>query len=643
MPPQDSPPQNSADATRRSPASRRSFLQAGIAGAVVVGGTVGSGTPAAAAAATPTSVPAAPTPARAAGGPAARAAGGPDLESPRFTLVVMPDTQYLFDGDSIHPAPLASSLRYVLDQQQEQNIVFMAHLGDVTQNGRTNEVAAAAAQFDAFDRRGVPWSVLAGNHDIDGRTDDQRGPTPYLAAFGPSRFAGRPGYSASPDGYNSANLFRAGGREWLVLALDWRVSDGGLAWATATIRRHPTTPVILTIHELVDTDDSAQPAQLSEFGQHVWDTLIRGNDQIFLSLNGHFWPPGRTTKTNDAGSEVALHITNYQDRYYGGAAMIRLYRFDMERSTIDVETINPWLLGMPYESLNELSREELELTSPVDAASVPIDFAARFARFAPATPRPARPARAVLVPGTTALWGRFTAGRTGSVVTGRIPDLSGGGNDLLVAGRPGARRDALTLSDEHHPDQPSRGSVFFQGGRAAGDYLKTVAGAPLNATTAAKGFTLEVFAKLPADWGPDNAWSGLVSRQGSSGDAGKTGGYSSTEPVATLSLSGSVEAQWYAYPLNLNTSVTNWSHLLPLDTWWHLAVTNDGRHTRMYVDGCEVVRNPATVAHGIATVGRSWLVGGHEDGGRIDQVHYGWLGDIRVVDHALAPGQFMIA
>ncbi|WP_431960831.1 hypothetical protein [Actinacidiphila sp. bgisy160] len=37
----------------------------------------------------------------------------PDTDDPRFTLVVMPDTHYLFDGASIHPAPVEASFRKV--------------------------------------------------------------------------------------------------------------------------------------------------------------------------------------------------------------------------------------------------------------------------------------------------------------------------------------------------------------------------------------------------------------------------------------------------------------------------------------------------------------------------------------------------
>ncbi|WP_406175654.1 LamG-like jellyroll fold domain-containing protein [Streptomyces sp. NBC_00996] len=59
----------------------------------------------------------------------------PDPESRRFTLAVMPDTQYLFDGPSINPAPIEASLRYLLEHGKDENIVFLSHLGDLTENG----------------------------------------------------------------------------------------------------------------------------------------------------------------------------------------------------------------------------------------------------------------------------------------------------------------------------------------------------------------------------------------------------------------------------------------------------------------------------------------------------------------------------
>ncbi|MFJ5215418.1 LamG-like jellyroll fold domain-containing protein [Streptomyces sp. NPDC088354] len=606
-------------------ASRRSVLAgAGLAGAAVAG--------------------------LAAAAPAASATGSagqggswrPDTDDSRFTLVVMPDTQYLFDGASVHSAPVEASFRYLLDHGKDENIVFMAHLGDVTQNGQAGEFAAVNDAFRVLDRKGVPYSVVAGNHDIDSSTDDQRGRSAYLDVFGPDRYRHAPTFGgSSPDGYNHYHLFRAAGREWMVLSLDWRPSPGGIAWAKDAIARHPGTPVVLTTHEIVYADAYGDEAQLSDHGRELWDELIDGTDQIFLTLNGHFWPPARTTRTNAAGNATHLHITNYQNRYYGGAAMIRLYRFDLARNTIDVETVSPWILGRAGEGLNALEREEVELTGPQDRFAVDIDFAERFAGFAPVPARPSRPAARMLIPGTVAYW-RFDASHD----TDRVRDLTGRGNDLTKVVAPGSDpATALTWSAEHHPDQPGHASLYFAGDKSPlrGAHLTTGDHAPLNSATFRSGYTFEAFFKLPADWDEGrNAWAALLSRWGLSREAGKTSG-DPDEPVATLSLSGGRELQWCVYPLNTDGSVTNWGHELPLDTWWHVAVVNDGRHTTMYVDGCPVARNPSTRNSGLTALGLPWMLGGYEYGGKLDQLLHGWIGDVRINERALRPDEFMNA
>ncbi|MFF7750901.1 LamG-like jellyroll fold domain-containing protein [Streptomyces sp. NPDC007971] len=559
----------------------------------------------------------------------------PDTDSRRFTLAVMPDTQYLFDGPSINPAPVEASLRYLLERGRDENIVFLSHLGDLTQNGAQEEFDAIGKAFGILDRRGVGYSVLAGNHDVRSSTDDQRGPTPYLDAFGPQRFGHRPTFGgSSPDGYNTYHLFRAAGREWMVLALDWRLSAQGYAWAKDVLARHPRTPVVLTTHELVVEDDS-----LSAYGQQLWDGLIEEHDQIFLTLNGHYWPAGRAVRKNAAGNEVHLHLTNYQNRYFGGAAMIRLYRFDLDRGVIDVETVSPWILGRAAGGLNELERQEIELSGDADRFSVGIDFAGRFSRFDPVPARPARPASKMLVPGTMAYW-RFDGHDSGTAVTGTVRDLSGHGNDLTVVT---VGESALTWSADHHPDQPGHGSLEFQGYKSPlrGAYLRTVDGAPLNSATFRSGYTIEVFYRLPADWdAAHHAWSGLVGRSGRNGSAGPVTD-DPDEPLATLSVSDGPGPQWAARPLGRQQLATNWGDETAREQWWHLAVVNDGRHTTMYVQGCPVARNPHAPAVGIATAGLPWLLGGYEYAGKIDQILHGRLGDVRIVSRALPVTSFM--
>ncbi|MFG2582875.1 LamG-like jellyroll fold domain-containing protein [Streptomyces malaysiensis] len=574
-----------------------------------------------------------------------------DQDSPRFSLAVLPDTQYLFDADSSDPEPLQATFRYLVSQREDANIAFMTHLGDVTEHGSRDEIALAASTFGTIHGK-VPYSVLAGNHDIDSSTDDQRGDSAYLDAFGPRRFSAMPTFGgASSDGYNSYHVLTAGGREWLVLALDWRLSASGLSWAQKVLDAHPTLPAILTTHDLVWADDEGS-AQLSDNGRRLWDGLIRGNDQIFLALGGHYWPPGRTVLTNDEGNDVHVHITNYQDRYYGGAGMIRLYAFDLVRNVIDVETFSPWFLSRDPEKRTPLEAETIELTGPTDRFSLGIDFERRFSGFAPVVPRKPRPASEVMPRGTLAYW-RFDASGTASRAGADGPvgtetvvrDLSGHGNDLRVTRLHDSKPEILTWSGDHHRDQPAHASLRFDGGKAPdrGATLTTSATAPLNSEKFTSGYTIETFIKLPEPFEGDHAWMGILSWEGRNGDAGKTTGWSPDEPTCSLNVTPERFLQFVVYPQVQDADPTSWSHALPVGRWTHIAVVNDGHHTVVYVDGSKIARNPGQPSTGIATLGKPFVIGATQFEEKFGQGFYGWIGDTRIVKRALAPKDFMTA
>jgi hypothetical protein len=581
---------------------------------------------------------------------AAQAAGARpfDTESPRFTLAVLPDTQYLFDADSADPAPLEETFRYLVAERSEANIAFMTHLGDVTEHGTEDEIERAADTFRHLHGR-VPYSVLAGNHDIASSTDDQRGDSPYLAAFGPRHYATMPTFrGASPDGYNSCHVLRAAGREWLVLALDWRISDKGLTWAQSVLDKHPTLPAVLTTHDLVRADDEGA-AQLSDHGRRLWDRLIRANDQIFLALGGHYWPPGRTVLTNDVGNDVHLHVVNYQDRYYGGAGMIRTYGFDLARGAIDVETFAPWFLAREPGRRAPLEAENVELTGPVDRFGLSIDFDDRFRGFAPVPPAKPRPASAVMPRGTLAYWrfdasGMTTPGADTPVVDGSVVrDLTGRGNDMTVRRVNAGGADALTWSSDHHPGQPAHASLRFDGGTGPdrGAILTTGPQAPLNSEKFTKGYTIETFVRLPEPFEGNHAWMGILSWEGRSGDAGKTTGWSPLEPTCSLNLSPERFLQFVVYPHRQDADPTSWSHAVPTGRWMHVAVVNDGRRTVMYVDGSRIARNPAQPSTGIATLGKPFVIGATQFDERYGQGFYGWIGDTRIVGRPLRIDEFL--
>ncbi|WP_369374035.1 LamG-like jellyroll fold domain-containing protein [Promicromonospora sp. Populi] len=624
--------------------SRRSLLQAAASVPILSAASAAVGATSAAA----TSAAAMPAPAI----PSAATSGGrPDTAAARFTIAVLPDTQYLLDDGGSDAEPVRATLRHLVRERAQDNIVFMAHLGDVTEHGTATEMREASRAFDAAGP--LPYSVLGGNHDVSG--DDQRGDTPYLRTFGPQRFARMATYrGSSPDGYNSYHVVTGGGLDWLILALDWRVSDAGLAWTQGVLDEHAALPAILTTHDLVWAKDDGA-AHLSDNGQRLWDRLIKGNDQIFLALGGHYWPSGRTTLTNDAGHPVHLHITNYQDRYYGGAGMVRYYGFDLARGVIDVETFSPWLLAK--DDRTALEAEHVELSGDVDRFTVEINFAERFAAFAPPLQPAPRPPSAVMPRGTVAYWrfddagfdtaGLAMAGTDGApVAPGTIArDLTGNGNDLTSELLHASAAEALTWSAEHHDAQPAHASLRFDGGQGPdrGAVLRTGPDSPINSAKFESGYTIETFLKLPEPFAGDHAWMGILSWEGRAGEAGKHSGWSDDEPTCSLNLSGERFLQFVVYPVPVDADPTSWSHAIPVGRWMHVALVNDGRHTVMYVDGSKIVRNAAEESRGISTLGKPFTIGGTQYAEQYGQGFYGWIGDTRIVSRALRPNQFLTA
>src|ERR1700754_4543674 len=129
-------------------------------------------------------------------------------KSTRFTVVMIPDTQYLLDDQRGDSEPVTDAFKWMVDNRSDQNIAFAAGLGDVTQDGRENEFARADQAFKILDRAKLPYSVLAGNHDIPG-SNDNRPATPYSKYFGPSRYANDPTFVGAygVNGYDTAHKF----------------------------------------------------------------------------------------------------------------------------------------------------------------------------------------------------------------------------------------------------------------------------------------------------------------------------------------------------------------------------------------------------------------------------------------------------
>src|SRR5512138_2390098 len=78
--------------------------------------------------------------------------------SQKFSIAVIPDTQYLFDGDRYDPGVLAQTLQWIVSHQREKNIVFTVQLGDIVNNAQASELAQASEVFKIFDSNDIQYA-----------------------------------------------------------------------------------------------------------------------------------------------------------------------------------------------------------------------------------------------------------------------------------------------------------------------------------------------------------------------------------------------------------------------------------------------------------------------------------------------------
>ncbi len=285
-----------------------------------------------------------------------------------FSLLVIGDTQYLFDGDRRRPDLLAETFRHVrdlLDAEAIAPLQHVIHVGDVTEHGWQPEVAEAHAVLAAGRDLlgGLGLTIATGNHDVAHHSDDSRGTTAFVAAFGSGceLLTGRhaPAVEHGPGGYSSWRVVATPGGELGVLALDWRPSPAGWDWAAAKLAAHPDLPTVVVSHEIAC--DSA----LTEHGRKV-QALLAAHPQAFLVLGGHHWPATRVTTP-----EREYHAINYQELPFGGAGAARIYEFDPARGSCQVISVCP-SAHLPEVFASVAARRSLALSRPADQFAFPL-------------------------------------------------------------------------------------------------------------------------------------------------------------------------------------------------------------------------------------------------------------------------------
>ena len=656
-------------------------------------GRLGLGLAAIAALTIPIAIPASAAPEAAA---SVETVAAPTDDRSSFTLPVLPDTQFYsrYSAAQFVPKygtnPFEVQTQWIVDNQEALNIPFVAHVGDVVdQQWVPGEWDAAEKAMKILEDGDVPYSVIPGNHDVEnqGARSSAANSYYYLNKFSASamqRQAGNTLIGTFQNGVSSAYRFEAEGHDWISLAIAWNASDDTIVWAQSILDANPGVPVILTSHAVIGISDDQETAIDWAYGELLWDKLVSKNDQIILTVNGHFHGSTFRTRANNAGNPVYQVLTDYQMAADGGNGIMTLFEFDLTNNRVDVETVSPWV---PKKAADTIASSDTPvLTGPGQSFSLALDFSERFGwEVDPADEDGAdlsELAKKIVsegwtggngggslaaagsrddyieVDGTVAHW-RFGSVEAGVVdETMEIPDVAGQSpmyrNPIAATDSPD-ELDDVTVT---HTDSPfyssDAGAICFsdvsrndpKGDRLA--FISTEYGAPatLAKLSSADGYTIETFLQLDPAWTEtNNRWSAAINRGGVRDWAAIPDSSDGGAGVAWLGISSLREYQYTAATDTTSSSYTLWSGEIMPGTWHHVAIVNDpiADTAIMYVDGVPVLRNTSTIGGMKAVESMPWMIGTATWNSEPEHGWFGCVGETRIVDHALEESEFLTA
>ncbi|MET3468153.1 lamin tail domain-containing protein [Microbacterium sp. 1262] len=278
-----------------------------------------------------------------------------------FTLAWESDTQY-YNENTMPGEPYRHQQAihsYLLDRRDELNLQYLFHTGDIIDDYDVMEQwERADPEYRRLDEAGLPYGVLAGNHDVGHHLEDYSN---YGAYFGADRYAGNPWYGGSfEDNRGHYDLISAGGIDFLMLYTGWLPGDASIAWMNEVLAQYPDRVAIIAQHEFILTTGG-----LGAIPQRVMDEVVATNPNVRMVFSGHYHDAFLREDGFDDDGDGALDRTvysmlfDYQGLPEGGLGFLRLLHFDNEGRQMLVRTYSP--------SLDVYNSDEPSLLGPAGA------------------------------------------------------------------------------------------------------------------------------------------------------------------------------------------------------------------------------------------------------------------------------------
>jgi 3',5'-cyclic AMP phosphodiesterase CpdA len=282
----------------------------------------------------------------------------PNFAEGSFMLAVLPDTQVY---SLLYPGIYTAQTAWIASHVQDRRIPYVLHLGDIVDTNTHLEWQRAAQAMSLLEGV-VPYVLATGNHDYGPAGNAANRDTLLNQYFSYERTAAWPTFGGAYEVGkldNTYHLFTAGGRDYIVISLEWGPRDQVITWADQIMAQNPTRFGILITHAYLNNNDRRYdhtdtvnpqafiPQQYGTAGgvndgEQLWQKLVRKYPFV-MTLNGHVLGDGTgyLASVTDRGNTCHQMLSNYQFRNLGGEGYMRLLEFLEDGTTVRVYTYSP--------------------------------------------------------------------------------------------------------------------------------------------------------------------------------------------------------------------------------------------------------------------------------------------------------------
>ena len=286
------------------------------------------------------------------------------------------DTQYYVSSMQYHNLQMN---QWIVDNAEAMKIKYVIHTGDLVDDyDMIYQWENADEALKILDEAGMPYGVLAGNHDVAagvGATEN------YQTYFGEDRFVSQETYGGSyQNNLGHYDLISENGQDFILVYMSWNVYKEEINWVNEVLAQYSDRKAILLFHPYTYVKKN-NDSFLDTFGKLLQEEVVAKNANVFAVLNGHYHGSVyETAEFDDDGDGVNDRTvyqicTDYQAAPGGGNEYIKFLFFDLDNNKIYMNSYSPYLDDWNYFETDSVAIAKDDVaTGNIDKMILDVEF-----------------------------------------------------------------------------------------------------------------------------------------------------------------------------------------------------------------------------------------------------------------------------